>query len=414
MKKFVLYAAAVLCSLAIAAPVLADVTVGGRIGMDAYYLQSSKEKMAGGLPKVNPTAKQQAYDSWDTLRMNMPQSYNRLWTQYWSDDKTIGGYIELRGGGSRGNTGIGESSFSWDKAWIDWKLTPQFALRIGRQPTLFSWMTQDMCLGSVDGDWVNVQTFGDMYNNTSREGIDAIVKFNDNVSMELAIFDPNTLTTGQTVTIPQIAALGGNAVESNVMPRIDIAFPIKVANFQIIPSGTFLKKSYDQVAAGNDDSLTCWGVALDISAAFGPLTVMAEYNHGQNLYTKSYKGASTYAAATTYTSGGLTKISDADLDGGVIKLSYKVGSAAIEGAFGIEKTSNDGDPNIWKDAKEWDVKRTFYGFQVPISVSKVFTITPAVYFIDYDGSAFYGPTSTAGDTDLGTDTVVGVQFLLIF
>jgi len=277
MKKFVVCAVAALCCLTMAVPVFAEIKMGGMITTDFFYYERSKESMAGGIPKVNPTAAQNAYDSWDTLRINMPDVFNRLWVRYLSDDKLIGGYIELRGGGSRGNTGLTESKFSWDNAYIDWNLNPQAFLRIGRQPSVFSSGTPNQLLGWVDEVGLNhgvLAGYGNIFNGASRDGILGEVKFNDMIKMQLMVIDPNTNPTGAaSVAVPRVAAIGGNAIESNVLPRFDINFPIKVANFTIEPSATFLKKTLDQVNAGNDDSFTCWGASLYAMAAFGPFTV---------------------------------------------------------------------------------------------------------------------------------------------
>ena len=73
-------------------------------------------------------------DSLNVTQMNLPLPLNRLNAKYTSDDGMIGGFIEVRGGGTnRGDTGV-----VWNYGWIDWRFNPNVYLRVGRQTQAFA------------------------------------------------------------------------------------------------------------------------------------------------------------------------------------------------------------------------------------------------------------------------------------
>lgn len=417
MKKLLVGVLAALCCLAITAPVIAETKVGGMITSDMYYWDRSKERILGGLLK-NATTVQ---DDWATTRMVMPQAWNRLWVDYRSDDKNLAGYIQLRTGGQKGNSGgvANENIFTWEYAWIDWHFNPNFYLRIGRQTQAFAIYTPDQNMGHVDGHIIG-SGFGNIHGGTSRDAIRAYIKFNDNVRMEVQLQDPNTEADAQDeLNLPRQTGLAGNALEANKVPRFDLAVPIKVGNFNIEPSFSYMKQNWDQVAAGSDDSFDIWGLALGAKAAFGPVTLSGEITYGENLGSGTYVGAGNGAPITYLNTLGQTKIEDGKTLAWWFEFSFNFGPAAIQAIVGMDKGKNDGDPTIARDASEWSRSQWMYGFQVPIYVAKNFTVTPAIWFYDYDGSATVGGAAgSAGragiDTDFGSETMIGVQFALTF
>jgi len=442
MKKLFIGMVAAICCVAFIAPALAEIKVEGMIQTDAYYWQQSKERVAGGIPKGNATAAQLAQDDWSTTRINMGQPHNRIIVRYTGEDKVVNGYIQIRTGGSRGNGliqsgangggGIGESNLSWEYAWIDWHINPNLYFRFGRQDQIFAnAYAPNQGMGWNDGHIIGLGGFGNM-TGASRDGIRAFIKFNDNVRMEVGLYDANT-ETGTTwagaqvteLTIPQDAALGGAASrEGNVLPRFDISLPIKVANFTIEPGFTYLKQEYDQVFAGSDDSFNIWGLTLGMSAAFGPFSISGEITYGENLGSGNYVGSTAVGAARTYIpttnnpTGNIRKIEDGKSLMAWLMLGFDFGPFAIQGVIGMGDFSNDGDPAIARDVSEGEVTQWMYGLMFPIKVTKTFTITPNIFYYDYDSDALVGgAVGTAGrtwNTDLGSELMIGATFNLVF
>jgi len=435
MKKLLIGVLAAICCCAFVAPAFAEVKVEGMIQNDFYYLSQSKERVLGGLLK-NATTTQ---DSWDTTRINMPQPLNRITVRYTGEDKVVNGYIQIRAGGSRansniflpGNNGIGsESMFSWEYAWIDWHVNPNLYFRFGRQDQTFAGAyAPNQGMAWNDGHIIGLN-FGNI-TAQSRDAVRAFIKFNDNIRMELELLDPNTengnianLATGAIATTTELGLLtagGAQARESNTMPRFDISLPMKFGNFTIEPGFTYLKQSWDQVAAGSDDSYNIWGVTLGGSAGFGPFSIMAEVTYGKNLGPNSSHWAAANGQPVIYTPVGTAnqKIEDGETLAWFVQLGFDFGPFAIQGIVGQCKGSNDGDPAISRDAAEWDRTQTMYGLNFPIKITKTFTITPQVWFYDYgDDEKIGGAAGSAGrngiNTDFGTDLTVGVTFQLVF
>ena len=231
--------------------------------------------------------------------------------------------------------------------------------------------------------------------------------FSDMLQLKLSIVDPDTNDYSTADPLP--AALGGNA--ENEIPRIDVALPINFGAVNLAPGFTYLKRDYDEVTPGNDDSASVWAVSLAAKAAFGPVTITGEVQGGQNLgRTVSNWWGVDACNPQTFGPAGAVKIADSDYMGYWMDLAYKVGKVTIHGILGGQQTDNDGDPSIPQDAAEFDVTRTMYGITLPISVSKGFTIQPELMFYDFGNDNEYAGVQT----DDGEERVFGIQFELRF
>jgi hypothetical protein len=433
MKKLFAGILAAVCCCAFVAPALAEVKVEGMIQSDFYYWNQSAERVAGGWAK---NAGSLAQDDWNTTRINMPQPLNRITVRYTGEDKVVNGYIQIRAGGERANAnnanamnaGVNsESAFSWEYAWIDWHVNPSLYFRFGRQDQTFAGAyAPNQNLGQVDGHIIGLG-FGNI-TAQSRDAIRAFIKFNDNIRMEIELLDPNTETIGNSeFANPSIGGLGMNATarEANVWPRFDISLPMKFGNFTIEPGFTWLKQEWDQVFAGSDDSYDIWGVTLGASAGFGPFSLAGEITYGENLglvsthfgggnggVAGSVGGPSTYHPAGT--AANVRKIEDGTTLAWWIQAGFDFGPFAIQGIVGMNKGDNDGDPTLSRDAAEQEITQWMYGLNFPIKVTKTFTITPSIWYYDYDGSATVGAISGTADVDRGNELTVGVTFQLVF
>jgi hypothetical protein len=433
MKKLLAGILAAVCCCAFAAPALAEVKIEGMITTDFYYFNQSKERVLGGLVS-NATTNQ---DSWDTTRINMAQPLNRITVRYTDPGKVVNGYIQIRAGGSRAqanmtgpfNNGFGsESAFSWEYAWIDWHINPNFYFRFGRQDQTFGGAyAPAQSLGWNDGHIIGLG-YGNI-TAQSRDAIRAFIKFNDNIRMEIQILDPNTESyfTGANsseLALPAMAGTGAaNARESNIWPRFDISLPMKFGNFTLEPGFTYLKQEWDQVFAGSDDSYDVWGLTLGGRAGFGPFSIAGEITYGQNLGPNSSHWGAANGQAVAYRPAGananLRKIEDGETLAWWLQLGFDFGPFAIQGVVGMNKGQNDGDPAISRDAAEWDRTQWMYGMNFPIKVTKTFTITPSIFYYDLDDSAKVGGNAGTAqrngfDTDFGSEWIIGMNFQLVF
>ena len=251
-------------------------------------------------------------DDFNSTEFAIGQPWNRLNVQYISDDKKIGGMLELRTGGQKGGgdsvnataNPTGENNFVWELAYIDWHFNPNFYLRVGRQTQTFAIYSPEQQMGHNHGHIV-LAGFGNIHGGTSRDGIRAYIKFNDNVRMEIQALNPDTDGTAALpgsageLTARYTAAAGDRVAEENTIPRFDLSVPIKFGNFAIEPSVSWAKSEYNGVVAGSDDSYDSWGAALGMKAGFGPFTLSGEVTYGENLGSHTYVGAGN-AAVQSY------------------------------------------------------------------------------------------------------------------
>jgi len=432
MKKLLIGMVAALCCLALAAPVMAEIQMGGMVTVDVSYNKISSEAITPGATAAgaanwgtgvqkSPVATTNYYNGFSEFNILPPQTQNRLNMKYTSDDKTVGAFIELRGGGA--NYG---SLFEWTYGWIDWRPTKEYLLRIGRQTTTFAPYVPNQFLGTHVTTILGVG-FGNLNHTTSRDGIKSYYKFNDMVAWEISMWDNHTVATS--TAAPFVAGdaeanynaqTGKAVILENTIPRFDMSLPITVGNFKIEPSVTWSKMNYEQVKAGYDDSFDIWGLSLGGTATFGPFTFTGEITYGENFGNGSYRGGETALVALYTDAGGLRKIADAEYLGWFIDLTFKITpSVSISGYYGWQKASCDGGPGAW-DAAEYENTRWMAGVRLPIFITKNFSIAPEFTYYDYDSNADVGSVSTGVANgvkttwDMGNEWLLGVEFQLTF
>lgn len=433
MKKLFIGVVAAFICLAFVAPVLAEVKVGGMISSEQFYWKRSQERQAGGAASVQgPTGTAGFYDTYKSVEFGMQAAFNRLNVQYISDDKKIGGFIELRGGSfNRGDATV------WNYAYMDWHLNPNFYFRVGRQTQSFSIMAPDQEAGGIAGTAL-LNNFGNIHGGSSRDAVRAYIKFTDNVRMEINVIHPdsdgtntapgstgelrlagaNPVSAAATVALPAAAGQNDIVREENTIPRIDIALPIKFGNFTVEPAVTWSRSDYNNVAAGSDDNIDAWGASIGAKAGFGPLTIMGEVNYGENLGTQGAYVGTNGVAMTYVDAAGNTRIEDGEELQAWLEVQFDFGPFAIQGMVGYATFENDGDPATARDAAEYDVERWAYGLAFPIKIAKNMTMKPSFFYFDYDGSATGGGAAGSAqrdfDTDLGTELVAGIWWQLVF
>jgi len=411
MKKLLVIGVAVLC-LAMAAPAMAKVTMGGMITTDVMYDTRDEDF-------VNPTQKGQLNDDdgQDRFIIGFPRAHNRLTASYKSDDGTVSGQLQIRAGGY----GSKQNNFEMYYGWMDYRLNDMVHFRIGRQFETFAhYVPGAAAMGHTE--YTIFVGYGNLHSSNG-DAVKAYVKFNDNIRMEFAIQDPDNDGAEAPAAFPAKANTGG-VNESSVIPRFDLALPITIGNFRIEPSATYLKQDYNNVAAGYDDSVDIWGVSLGAKAGFGPVTLSLEATYGQNLGNGNYTGAghaglpaAIAARSRAYDSTGngiANVVSDSDIFCGWFELDFNFGPATLQMAIGMEDVTNDMGPGSGDD---YDTTRFGYAVSLPIKVAKGFTVTPTVVYHDRDSGAKTGIQDVNGvaiETDYGSEMLVGVQFMLKF
>jgi hypothetical protein len=424
-------------------------------------------------------------NDYSSTEFAMGQPWNRLNVQYISDDKKIGAFIELRTGGQRGGgTGIGgatagaptlggapaavgntnankasqanptgEQNFDWELAYIDWHLNPNLYFRVGRQTQTFAIYSPDQQMGHNQGHIV-LSGFGNVHGGTSRDAVRAYIKFNDMVRMEIQALNPdsngtsaspgslgelstqrlgflgssaiNQLGTGGTgqYTMPALVGMNGATPrEHNVIPRIDVSIPIKVANFNIEPSFTYNSTRYNDVVPGTATGYTMWGTAIGFMAGFGPIAWSGEYTYGNNLGGGTYVGATNAIPMTMRganinagSAGAVNSVTltDTHSHSAWTQLEYNFGPFALQGIVGFDKSYNEGDKLLAQqyNAGYFNIQRWAYGVQVPFAIAKTFKVVPQFWYYDYGHSAAIG--GRASDTNLGSEITAGLFWQLSF
>jgi hypothetical protein len=437
MKKLLFIGVAVMC-LAMAAPAMAKVTVGGMIATDMYYWDKSAE---ANTPNGRVQNAAQTRDDFSEFTINMPQSNNRLLVRYANDEGNLTGYLQLRAGDLGHSSGGVAIDFKY--AYIDYKLNDMVHFRIGRQDQAFATYTPGAAGFAWDDGFSLLANFGN-FQVTDGDSVKAYIKFNDNVRMEVQFEGPRAPSyngytdSTTTATVSNVAGVVTAVAattdvnrtnpaipitQQNHIPRVDIALPISIANFSIEPAVTWQKVSYENKI--QDDSYDVWGISLGVKAGFGPVTISAEGVYGQNLGDGNYSGGGNAGgdfAATARakarvrsidTNGdGFANFEDTDIWAGWIQFAFNFGPATLQMAFGMENVQNDGAPAVNDDI---DVTRYGYALSVPIKVTKEFTIMPAIIYLDRGDSEKDGVNNVNNLTvDYGDQLAVGVQFLLTF
>jgi hypothetical protein len=402
--------AALICCLALAPAAMAKIEFSGMVTNDVYYHEQSGEMEEGGRLQGAAATR----DGFSTININMPQATNRFYVRYHNDEGNLWGEIQMREGGlNDANVAGGKNADIWETMFLDYKLNDMVHFRLGRQPQSFSTMAPGADGIGHASRFTLLVGYGNVHGGSSRDAVKAYIKFNDMVRMEIMAIDPDTATDEAALT--GMAVAPGEAIrEENTIPRFDLSIPITIGNFYFEPAATWLKQNYDGIAAGYEDNLDIWGLSLGAKAGFGPVTILAEINYGQNLGVGNYTGAPLavpYAYASGNHGAAVDSIEDTDVWAGWIQVNFDFGPATLQMAFGVEDTSNDGSPIVANDSLD----RTRYGYAVslPITVTKGFTVMPGVCYHDADSSG-HANAATNLSTDYGDEILVGVQFQLKF
>jgi hypothetical protein len=422
MKKLFLLALTGIFCLAIALPAIGAVKMGGMITMDWNYVDMDSARAANrsGTAPLGVAPGQLVFDNgFEDMSFDFPMPLTFLQASYVSKDKVVSGLLRLRVGGDTAGT----TPINLYYAWMKYRFSDRFSMQFGRQNTLLAPMSAAQYSGYAQWGHIVAIGWGNQNHTSLRDGITAEFVLSPMVRLQMGIFDPDTddgeapitgnAGNGFGVDNTPAGSIPPVVREENDIPRFDIALPINWNWLTIVPSFSWLAQDYDQVAAGSENDLDCWAVALSARASFGPFSIQGEITFGENLGSGNYSGGSLLTSdKTSYQDvNNNWRISDTDDLAWFIQLAWKFGPATLYGMYGQLNSESEGDPMVGLDAAEYDVTQEFYGLSCPISIGGGFTIRPELFFYDYDDSALMAGNQ---NRDLGEEMILSVLFMLAF
>jgi hypothetical protein len=428
MKKSLIVAVAAAVCIGLSGTAMADLKVGGKICFDTY-LQSFDDTYMGKWAAA-PTITDFSETGFEN---NSSTNLNVRWT-----DGNFGMYLELAMGASNDQTVLQATRGSlhpvdnvytrYSYGWWDFgagKLT------VGQDNTGFSPLVPMQMCGTGSGQFKIIGIgFGDIYSGRVYQ-VRGDFKLGEIGSLGIALVDPHGSSLGQGLYLTnsggvhpawgyQITPAGK---EETTMPRIDISAVLKFGPVSVYPGLLYNKKTWDDVAPGQDDAITTSLYSLGVKYATGPFGVAAEYTGGTNpgdadLLTDgtyfgygppSGFGAGLDMAAVVDSTG---KVSDTDLSAWWVDLSYKFGYNTIHAMYGQQSIENDSVPCALTGGTDVKIEntRTWMGLNVWIPLSKHMIVIPELNFWDYGDRKIQG----LADQELGKATIYGIGWLFIF
>ena len=420
MKKILLFVLAALLIVAYAMPVMAKVHMGGIVFVDVTYVKNDEhfQRNTSFFAAANST---DASRSWFSI--DVPD-ITRLYGKWVNDAGDVGMHIEI---GLRGEEGGGEVvNTRYAYAW--WQINPMFKLTVGQQNEVIAPYACSQMLGMRGQGVMNAGPaantmlhvigygFG-QFGNDRKEGIRLDTKLGEKSNLAVAMFTPNVN-----------GAIGSWAArdEEEVLPRFDITYSVSLGSFSLAPGFTWQKVQYewDPWSANYQQDfsdLDIWAFSIPVKfAPGGPISLTAELSWGDNVGNGSYT-TGVYAGGPTNraqfdnvmdASGNfMTQVADTEFLGFWADLAWKAHPiATLHFIYGMQQVTND---DRAAQAARWDNTRVMYGISVPIIVAKYFSIRPEVFFYDYGEFEQNGIVNVANG-DLGSQTVIGVQFQIVF
>jgi len=439
MKKALIVAVAAAVCVGLSGPAMADLKVGGKICFDTYMQSFDDTYM--GKSDTDPDITDFSETGFEN---NSSTNLNVRWT-----DGNFGMYLELAMGSNndqgilqatRGTVQPVDNVFTrYSYGWWDFgagKLT------VGQDNTGFSPLVPMQMCGTGSGQFKIIGIgFGDIYSGRVYQ-VRTDFKLGETGSLGIALVDPHGSSLAQGLYLDnngtephpvwqyQITPAGN---EETTMPRIDISAVLKFGPVSVYPGLLYNKKTWDDVPAGQDDTITTSLYSLGVKYATGPFGVAAEYTAGKNpgdadlLTDGTYFG---YGSGTPFPAlippgvfgtgfdmaavvDSTGKVSDTDFSGYWVDLSYKFGYNTIHAMYGQQSIENDSVPYLpflGPNDLKMENTRTWMGFNAWIPLSKHMIVIPEVNIWNYGDRQIEG----FDDAELGKATLYGIGWLFIF
>jgi hypothetical protein len=413
MKKFLFTVVACLLVVAFTAPAMAKVKMGGIIFTDIMW-----DKRDDTMMRLNTGSSAQEANT--ILRMHDTLA-SRLYGT-WTNEAGVGMHIQLGIGGTvegtkYGNPTLGPEGVYLREGYGWYKMNPGFKLVAGMTTSCFAPLNSGQLMGFAligDGRFLSPHAhainagYGNIYVERSAQ-IRGEWSFGPN-NLKVALADyTNDAIFGKTPAFA--SAPNKTAIEETMIPRLDVGLKVVAGSWSIYPGFFYLTRSWDAVAAGNDDSFTSWGASVGLKGGLGPITITAELTQMVNGASAGMTGANTSAATGGSSAAAFIDangcIQDAETLAGFIQFGFKAGPAKIQLSYGFAKTEQDNRGGIGVNR---ELNSTQYGISIPIPLAKIFIVRPEVYFIDEGDRKDTGQP----DVELGTETLYGVNFQIYF
>lgn len=417
MKKlFIIGLAAIFC-LALAAPAMAAVKMGGSVSVDFGYVTLDNE-----LPGVGP-------DSQNRVHFANDKIWTRWNGRFESDDGKLVGMIEIRGGASsqQYNPVLNQTSYSddinWSYAYIVWRPKKNQTFQIGYQTSLFADAAPGpypMLVGFSRG--TTASGFGEFNHAARVVGFRWMTRFSDAVRLEVAVYDPGNNGGFGDYRDPDADASGGplgnvtNGTEETLLPRIEAKLPMYFGGARVAVAGTYGQSSYKNiggVTTGNlpkDESFSTYGFSANVKWPIGIVTLSAEALYGQNIGAGSYGGAVGPNAPWMQPiwNHDTGSFEDATSFGGWIGLSVKLGPGSIGGYYSYQQDKTD--VSYTAGAIKTENDRSSYGINYILPLGKGFIMRPVLNWYDFGTIKYTG----VPDQNRGRLFNMGINFQLQF
>jgi hypothetical protein len=422
MKKFLLIACVAVLTVAFAMPATAATKVGGIIFNAIMWDSRDEERMGrngnpfGGAPLPNVS---------DNTTVSVFNGlHSRLYTR-WTNEDNVGLFIELGLGGSPGSVAHsgaagGESVYLRHLyGWYD--VSPSFRFKFGLTTSLWGPLNGSDLMGfTVGQDGTQsgafpgftahgiLQGYGNVY--VEREPqIRGEWTFGPHF-LRIALSDWRNSATS-IATIGYRSAAGTVVAEDTVFPRLEVGAKLQTGPVAWYPGFIYLNRTFDGVLAGDDDDVDAWGFSIGAKAGWGPITIVAEAQAGENWGDMGLNDAATSFAMVTSGSqtvlvGTQNKVFDTEMFAGFIDVGFKFGIATLQARFGVTTSENTDPAGV---ASDYEFKSTAFGLSLPINIAKGFIIRPEAMWYDEGDEPVGGVV-----TDWGKQAQYGVQFQVVF
>lgn len=415
----------------------AELEMGGTLAVDVYHYSQDKEGYGAGRTTGRGTPGTGGYAGVNDAHPTMEEDrrltfidFNKasvFWMK-WTSAKGVGILISpyLKGDATQ-SLGTGSLNVGIALAYGWWDVTPSFRLAVGKGEndvfspydpyTSLGYDGVSKCMGVGYGNIVSKYQNGVVLTYNVNDRIKTNLGF-----MESRLTDPNNVN--YTSMNPELKAEPGAYVDNSTqIPKIEFSVPMTFGQTEIVPSGMWIKQTFDNIAIGADDSITAWGVSLAAKKTIGALTIKGEIQHGQNWYNASKLAVSTpypfkseYAAilgfAMSAKADASGKIYDSDNTAFWCQVSYRLRQWLIPLLIYGQQTVKRDIPS-----QESDIRTQMYGVSCPIFFSHNFSVAPELMVYDSgDGNTFVSAYAPGNSEvyDCGKEILAGAQFRFFF
>ena len=353
MKRLLVFALAVVFTLALAAQVTAEVTVGGHVRFNTAWFNQDDDASATGDSRTDM--------DW------VETGISRVNFSYTGEDTTA--FVEYSGGGDLRHI------------YATWAFAEGSELLVGHTDTLIAF---GFTAQAMKGERALIG-FGDLYGHRYPQ-IRYTRTLEDFGTLKVAL-----ITTMQT-QIP--AGMAGTA--HAIIPRIEADLDFKVADVSISPSFSF---NTFEVEGVTDEAVQGWTLGLNFDYALEAVKISGEAFYGANIFYVHDVGViQTVDHTPTVVAGEVDE--DTTGYGGFLQVSVPFEPMTLNVGAGMEVASND------DKGTEDEETATSYFVNVNYKATENLTITPEISFFDF-GEDWAG-------LDNGTETYYGVNWVYVF